>query len=135
MSSSIDALSGKRILIVDDEELVREVTSMMVEDAGGTVVVACDGEDAVKVFEANKQSLDAVFMDFSMPGLNGFEAFEKMAVMNPAVPVVLVSGLKITPEADQARTAGRLIFLSKPFKQDDVIRALLQSMQNLSRSN
>lgn len=135
MSSYMNALSGKQILIVDDEELVREVTTMMVEDAGGSVVVASDGEEALKVFIANKQSLDAVFMDFSMPGMNGYEAFKKMAAIDPAIPVVLVSGLKITPEADQARAEGRLIFLSKPFKQDDVIHALLQSMEKVSRAD
>jgi CheY-like chemotaxis protein len=116
-----DVIAGKVFLVVDDEELVREVTVMMIEDAGGTAITARDGAEAVKVFEQAHGTIAAVLMDFSMPHLNGYEAFERMQGLNPKVPVLLVSGLKITPEAETARASGRLGFINKPFKQDDLL--------------
>ena len=124
-----DQLSGKLFLVVDDEELVREVTVMMIEDAGGVAATAKDGAEAVEYFKANYGKVSAVFMDFSMPRLNGFEAFEKMQEIAPKVPVILVSGLKITPEAEAARDSKKLQFLSKPFRQDDVIQVLKRTLQ------
>jgi|GEM_PF-1987535 len=128
MTIDAQALAGKHILIVDDEELVREVTVMMVEEAGAVTFTARDGAEAVEVFALQHKNLAAVFMDFSMPHLNGFQAFEKMQEISKAVPVVLVSGLKITPEVEAARAQEKLSFLNKPFKQDDVISALKRAI-------
>jgi len=128
MTSDAQALAGKRILIVDDEELVREVTVMMVEEAGAATIVARDGAEAVEVFALQHKNLAAVFMDFSMPHLNGFQAFERMQEISKTVPIILVSGLKITPEVEAVRAGGRLTFLNKPFKQDDVIKALKRAI-------
>lgn len=130
MTANISDLSGKLFLIVDDEELVREVAVMMIEEAGGVALTARGGVEAVEVFKVNHQKLAVVLMDFSMPNLDGFQAFEQMQVVNPAVPVVLVSGLKITPEAEAARTTGRLGFLNKPFKQDDVLRVISRALES-----
>lgn len=127
--SGSNVIAGKVFLVVDDEELVREVTVMMIEDAGGTAITARDGAEAVKVFEQDHSRIAAVVMDFSMPHLNGYEAFERMQGLNPKVPVLLISGLKITPEAEAARAAGRLGFINKPFKQDDLL-AMVRKVLN-----
>ena len=129
MEANNQVFADKLFLVVDDEELVREVTVMMIEDAGGRTVTAKDGTDAVEQFKRNHSKLTAVFMDFSMPGLNGFEAYEQMIKINDAVPVILVSGLRITPEAQAARDAGKLGLLGKPFKQDDVIGVLRRTIK------
>ena len=112
------------VLVADDEELMREVVAMMIEDNGGKVLLASDGQKAVEVFEENKDVVDYVFMDFSMPGLNGYEAYLQMKRLKPSVRVLFVSGLKITPEIRQLQQKGEVEFLSKPFLEQQLLEAL-----------
>lgn len=112
------------ILVVDDEALIREVAVIMVEDNGGRVLTAATGEEAVEVFREKAEEIDYVCMDFSMPGLNGHEAFLEMEKIRPDVKVVFVSGLKITPEVQELHRAGRVEFLSKPFHEVELLKAI-----------
>ena len=113
-----------KILIVDDEELMREVASIMIEDHGGDVLTAVDGKNAVEVFESNKDSINCVIMDFSMPQLNGYEAIVEIRKISDTVPCIMVSGLAITPEVDTLVQAGELIFMSKPFHEETLIETI-----------
>ncbi len=64
-----------------------------------------------------------VLLDFSMPRLNGFEAFQKIDQIKPGVPVVMASGLARTSEVDDLINSGRVKFLSKPFHEQELITA------------
>ncbi len=112
------------ILVVDDEELIREVASIMIEENGGKALTAVDGQDGVRVFEANKDVIDAVFMDFSMPNMNGYEAYQEIKKIKPSVKVIFVSGLKLTPEVEELVRKGETRFLSKPFHEIELIKAI-----------
>lgn len=124
-STSRVILTGNpTVLVVDDEELMREVATIMIEESGGKVIPAVDGQDAVSVFEKNKDVIDFVFMDFSMPNLNGYEAYLEITKIRSDVGFVFVSGLKITKELEALRAAGRIEFLSKPFHESTLLAAL-----------
>lgn len=118
------------ILVVDDEELMLEVTCLMIEDNGGNVLSASDGNQALEVFRANRDTLDLICLDFSMPGLNGYEVAERVLEENPAVKIVLMSGLSITPEVERLRDEGRLMFIAKPFREVDLIEAINAALGN-----
>ena len=117
-------IGNPTVLIVDDEELIREVASMMIEDECGTVLVAKSGTEALQVFSANKDKITTVFLDFSMPGMNGYEVYLELMKLNDKLAVVMVSGLKIISEIDKLRREGKIQFLSKPFHQVDLVKAL-----------
>ena len=109
------------ILLVDDEELLREVATMMIEEEGGNVILANDGQEGVDIFTQNKDSIDCVVLDFSMPRLNGYQAYLAINKLPPKTPILMVSGLSVTPEVAELRKQGKIEFLSKPFLQKDLI--------------
>jgi two-component system cell cycle sensor histidine kinase/response regulator CckA len=120
----MSSLQNLTILVVDDEELIREVASMMIEEEGGTALIAKDGIEAIEVFKRNFAKISCVLMDFSMPEMNGYDAYLAMSKIDPKVQVVLVSGLKVVPEVDKLRQSGKIAFINKPFKQADVVTAI-----------
>ena len=121
------------VLIVDDEELMREVTSIMIEENGGKVLTAVDGIDAVEVFAENRDKIDLVFMDVSMPRMNGYEAFLEIQKLDPSVAVLIVSGLRMTPEVEALHKSGQIDFLSKPFHEIELIKALKKVQEKKAR--
>ncbi len=123
--NSTGVLTGKpTILVVDDDEVMREVCSLMVTDAGGEVLTAVDGADAVEVFAEERDRIACVVLDYSMPRLNGYEVFMELQRMDPEVKVVMVSGLARTPEVEELCRSGEIDFLSKPFRSEQLIPLL-----------
>jgi len=82
---------GKRVLVVDDDEDVGSLTSMLLEHAGYNVLRVCDAIDALA--ELKKRHFDVVVTDYSMPTLNGLELLERIRAHAPETPVILMSGL------------------------------------------
>jgi CheY-like chemotaxis protein len=112
------------VLIVDDEELLRDVTSIMIEDHGGKALTAEDGQKGVEIFSANPEKIDLVLVDFSMPNMNGFEALQKMRQIRPSVKAIMVSGLSITPEVAALQASKEVFFMSKPFREAELVNAI-----------
>lgn len=107
---------NKRILVIDDEERIREVVRACLEDLGGwEALPAASAKEGLLL--AQEQSLDAILLDVSMPDMDGFVFFQKLQE-NPAtqsIPVVLLTA-KVLPE-DRARFAkmGVAGVINKPF--------------------
>ncbi len=106
----------KRILVIDDEERIREVVRACLEDLGGwEAIAATSAQEGLLLAQA--QSLDAILLDVSMPDMDGFLFFEKLQE-NPAsqsIPVILLTA-KVLPD-DRARFAkmGVAGVINKPF--------------------
>lgn len=106
----------KRILVIDDEERIRELVQACLEDLGGwEAITAASGEEGL--LKAKAQSLDAILLDVSMPDMDGFVFFEKLQE-NPATqsnPVILLTA-KVLPD-DRARfeKMGVAGVITKPF--------------------
>jgi CheY-like chemotaxis protein len=116
--------SSPTVLVVDDEELMREVVAIMIEENGGTVIEAMNGLDAVEKFKDQANSVDCVFMDFSMPEMNGYEAYCEIRKVSGSVPFVMVSGLQVTPEIGKLKEQNEVAFLSKPFHEEELLAVL-----------
>ena len=112
------------VLIVDDEELLREVVSLMISERGGVPEVAASGIEAMTVFSADPNRFHSVFLDFSMPGMNGFDTWRKMRALKPDLRAVICSGLRITREVEEAWRRRELEFLQKPFLENDLFASL-----------
>lgn len=116
------------ILIVDDEEMVREVAQMMIESFGFTVLTAKDGAEGLKVVESG-QPLDAVLLDLTMPRMSGEETFKAIHRLRPELPIVLVSGYNEQEVTEQFLGRGIAGFIQKPFQLSELrdrLRALLE---------
>ncbi len=117
-----------RVLLVDDEELLREVTSMMIEESGGIVIQARDGVEAVQIFRQRREEINCVLLDFSMPGKNGYDTYKELLLEDPSVRVVMISGLRVIPEVQSLVMSKKIGFLPKPFHEIDLVRAINEAL-------
>jgi len=108
------------ILLVDDENIIIEVTQEILEELGYQVMVARSGEEAVEIYSRNKENIDLVILDMIMPGIGGGEVYDRLKEMNLDVKVILSSGYSINGEAMDILERGVRFFLQKPFTVTDL---------------
>src|SRR5258708_14163179 len=104
-----------RILLADDEEMVRKAIRLILTFGGYTITEAVDGEDAVQKYIDASPPFDLVLIDFDMPRLGGAEAVARIRLHDPQAKAILLSG--------GAPTTGsaKIIFLQKPFDNQHLI--------------
>jgi CheY-like chemotaxis protein len=84
--------SGKAVLFVDDEEIIRGIGKQMLESEGYRVFTARDGIEALEVFESNRADVRCVVLDMVMPRMNGVQAFRQLRRTAPELGIVLITG-------------------------------------------
>jgi CheY-like chemotaxis protein len=116
------------VLLVDDEALVRETTGRVLAALGLEVLQAQDGLEAVALVDQDPDGFDLVFMDLTMPRMDGREAFQAMRARKPALKVILCSGYT---EQDILRTfqgEAPAAFIQKPFQFQELRRVISSVM-------
>jgi CheY-like chemotaxis protein len=103
------------ILLVDDEELILDVSTNLLEHLGYTVIAAKGGKEAVDIFNTLKNEIDIVILDMIMPDMGGAETFDRMKAIDPNVKVLLSSGYSIAGQAREILNRGCDGFIQKPF--------------------
>jgi CheY-like chemotaxis protein len=112
------------ILLVDDEEPVRNVTARMLERSGFKVLRAADGREAIELFRAHASEVVCVLLDLAMPRMDGEETFRELFRIQPAVRVVLASGYSDQEIAQRFQNAGLAGFIEKPYRVETLIAKL-----------
>ena len=115
------------ILVVDDEAAIRNLALKALSRFGYEVFSARDGREAIEVFQAHADQIDAVLLDMSMPVLGGKQALEALRALRPSVPVVLMSGYSEEEVLGDFASGPRLVFLRKPFS----IAALSEAVRSV----
>ena len=110
-----------RILLVDDEETVRNLTRRMLERAGLTVVSAEDGRQAVETFKRLMAEVDLVILDLTMPQLDGEACFRELRLIKPDVKVILSSGYSEQDVVNLFAGKGLAGFIQKPYTNAELI--------------
>jgi CheY-like chemotaxis protein len=119
-----NCFSGSSILLVDDDDAVRDVTASMLRESGYFVVEAGSGGAALEVIESGI-ALDLVLVDFAMPGMNGAELARQVQRSRPGLPFLFVTGFAHQPALAGISDA---FIVRKPFVDDDLgskIRSIL----------
>jgi len=106
---------GGAVLVVDDEETVRDVVRRMLEHEGLQVITACDGAEAVSVFRQYADGIALVLMDLTMPEMDGEQAFQAIRGIRPDAIVILSSGFTETDAIKHLRHNGLSGFIRKPY--------------------
>ncbi len=118
------------ILLVDDDDLVREQVSSLLRNMGYSVTSTQNGEDALQIIDA-RRDFDLVIADIVMPGkMNGFQLAGKIAAANPQLPVLLMSGFSADAAGDAGVTQSDYHILRKPFgsrELDETVRRALDA--------
>jgi CheY-like chemotaxis protein len=108
-----------RVLIVEDEELVRAIAQDEFADAGFAVVTATNGEQALQTLQADS-GFDLLFTDIRMPGgVDGWSVAERARRLKPDIAVIYATGFS----EDQAAMVASSVFLKKPYRMPAVIAA------------
>ena len=112
------------VLLVDDEAMVLEVGQMMLENLGYRVLIAQSGEEAIDLYDKEREEIDLIILDMIMPGMGGGEAFDRLKTFNPDVAVLLSSGYSINGQATEILDRGCNGFIQKPFTMEDLSRKI-----------
>ena len=114
-TSQAPSPTSGNILVVDDEGSIRNVLTRMVKTLGFDAVAAADGEEALDRFRESPEGFAMVLLDLTMPRLDGEETLRTLHLMNPNLPVILMSGF--SEQETAAKFVGQQVagFLTKPF--------------------
>lgn len=118
-------LHQKKILIVDDNEMNRLVAEMIVQQNGAKAIHAQNGQEAIE--KLKNENPDIILMDLQMPIMNGYEATKHIRLkLNHSIPIIALTANAIKGEKENCLEAGMNDYISKPFKEHDLIQAILK---------
>ena len=115
----------KSILIVDDEEVIRDFLSEVLESYD--ITVACDGDEAIEKLKQGR--FDLVITDLRMPKVPGEEVVKAASRINPEIRVIVISGYSSLYTVSQSVSNGASAFLTKPFSISELTRAVSSALE------
>ncbi len=121
--------NGGRILVIDDEEFVRNVLFKMLSQANYNVTVAKDGEEGLKIFM--EKGFDMVLTDLGMPGLSGWEVCRSIRGISPKIPIGMITGWGMELDESKIDECGVDFVLSKPFDFSEVLKEVKEALERL----
>ncbi len=122
-----------RVLVVDDDSSVREVTRLILQRAGHEVITAANGLEALE--QLGIAVADMVLLDIEMPGMNGLELCERMRAEPSwqAVPVIMMTGRPVQGVPEKVRASGAVALLLKPFDRTTLLDKVKQVLSGTAR--
>ncbi|HSD47878.1 MAG TPA: PAS domain S-box protein [Pyrinomonadaceae bacterium] len=115
---------GELVLVVDDEESIREITRGTLETFGYNVVTASDGTEALAIYADHKNEIAVVLTDMVMPFMDGSATIRALQRMNPDVRIIAASGLGTGQRAGEGPLEGVSVFLNKPYTAERLLKTL-----------
>jgi signal transduction histidine kinase/CheY-like chemotaxis protein len=124
-----DLIRGEgHILVVDDEEIVRDVTVGFLAALGYEPVFACNGQEAIDYFSKNRDRVDLVLLDMIMPRMNGATCFRALRQIDPHLKILLLSGHVLSEVVYELQAEGAAGFLRKPFTLQLLSRMVAEAL-------
>lgn len=123
------SLSGKTVIVAEDNELNMEIADFFLQSAGATVIKASDGNDVIKIFKnSHPGEIDAILMDIMMPGLGGIEATRVIRSLerfdSKTVPIIAMTAKVFVEDKNKAIEAGMNEHLSKPIEVKTLLKVV-----------
>ncbi len=119
------------VLVADDEEAIREITTSLLERLGFRVITAADGFETVDLYTEYAEEISVLLMDINMPRLNGLEATLRIRHINPKVPVLFMSGYPREQVMERFGKQPHTDFIKKPFRSNALARAIRGVMEEV----
>ncbi|MGA3286748.1 MAG: response regulator [Bacteroidota bacterium] len=117
------------VLVVEDDDSLRDLLKTMLEAHDFKVLTATDGLDAVEVFTKNKESIGVVLSDLGLPYLAGWDAFLRMKKINPELKGILASGYFHPNVKEEIIKSGADNFVQKPYNTPEIVAMLHRMLE------
>ncbi len=118
----------QKVMVVDDEEIIRLTTSLMLKKLGYSAVVQENGIKAFEYFKEHGDEIDLIILDSHMPEISGIELFHKIREIDSKICIAVSSGFVDAEEREEFENVGMCGLLSKPFAVSD-LKELLESVE------
>ena len=115
---------SETVLLVDDEDMIVDVGTQLLEKLGYKVIVAKSGTEAIEIYKKKRDKIDMVILDMIMPAMNGGETYDMLREINNKIKVLLSSGYSISGQATEILERGCDAFIQKPFNIRDLSEKL-----------
>ena len=118
------------MFLIDDDEIVVDVSEMILKSSGYDVVSAKSGKEAIEVYKENHSRIDMVILDMILPDMGGGDTYDRLKEINPGIKVLLASGYDIDYQGRDIMERGCDGFIQKPFNMNELlekIRGILTS--------
>ncbi|MGH7885303.1 MAG: response regulator [Thermodesulfobacteriota bacterium] len=125
-SNSLESVRKVNVLVVDDEDFIRNLIEESLSDYGHNLTLVNNGADATSQFK--NTAFDIIFLDIMLPDINGFELLREIKVYNPSAMVVIITGSESENIADSAIAEGASSFLHKPFTVGQIRNTVLNML-------
>ncbi len=113
---------GRMILVIEDEEMLRDYLETILAEDGYRVMLAADGAEGVQLFMEHMNDIDLVLLDMGLPKVSGEEVLSRIVAFRPEIRVIAVSGY-VEPEVQAgALRTGAASYLRKPYQMDTLLR-------------
>src|SRR5688572_25139506 len=116
-----------KILIVDDEEVLRDVLDVVLRREGFDIVAAASGEEALSVLDG--EEVDLVILDVMLPGISGIDTLRSIRISNPLLPVIVITAFSSIDGAIEAMKQGAFHYIPKPFKNEEVVLTVNKALE------
>ncbi len=129
VSEALATGGGELILLVEDEDAVRQVLQAMLERLGYRVVAAASGPEAIRLYQEYRGQVALVLSDLVMPGMNGLALLQALHAIDSQVRMVLVTGHPLGEEIQEFLRRGLVGWIQKPVQLADLARRLRQTLR------
>jgi DNA-binding NtrC family response regulator len=116
-----------RILIVDDEEVLRDVLEVLLRRENFDILLAASGEEALSVLD--QEEVDLVILDVMLPGISGIDTLRAIRIANPNLPVIVITAFSSIDGAIEAMKFGAYHYIPKPFKNEEVVMTVNKALE------
>ena len=116
--------TGKTVLLIDDDVVLLEVMEAVLKSIGCSVFTAVGGREAIDVLQKNKDSIDCLLLDLSMPDMDGWQTLAALRKITPGLPAILCSGYDQVKVMDGEYAEQVQAFLHKPYSRNDLKNTL-----------
>ncbi len=131
VNNNNELIAGNQtILVIDDEEIIRVTTKILLEKLGFKVLLAEDGIKGIELFKSKSDEIDLVILDMIMPQMNGKECYKKLKELNSEINIIVTSGFTESKDISDLNKIGLTHFIPKPFTLMDLSEVLKEVVKS-----
>lgn len=118
------------ILLVDDEDMIIEIGSRILEKLGYNVMCAKSGKEGIALYKVKKEEVNLVILDMVMPDMGGAEIFDVLKSVNKDIKILIASGYNMDDDGGELISKGCNGFIQKPFRMEEISRKIREILDS-----